>query len=301
MMKYQFIAEHAHEHRVRLMCEVLGASRSGYHKFCQGRVSQRVEANVRILEHIKTIHTESRGTYGSPRVHRELKRRGLACGRHRTARLMATAGIVGRARQRFRTTTKQRKSAIASPDLLKRDFSAERPHEVWTSDITYIWTDEGWLYLAVILDLCTRAVVGWATGARIYAELVCSALTRALSRYRPDWNLIMHSDRGSQYTSELFRKLLKKQPVPLEQSNGLSCFDNAVTESFFHSLKTELVSFERYHSLRGRAPVLVRVHRSVLQPQPSPLLDRLRPPDGEAGGIFKKSSLTAWSTETGEL
>ena len=207
-MKYQFIAEHAHEHPVRLMCKILGVSRSGYHKFCQGRLSHRAAANVRLLEHIQAIHQESRGTYGSPRVHQALKRRGIACGRHRTARLMANAGLVGRARKRFRTTTKQRKSAIAAPDLLKREFTAERPHEVWTSDITYIWTDEGWLYLAVMLDLCTRAVVGWATSTRINAELVCSALTRALSRYRPLQELVMHSDRGSQYTSELFRKLL---------------------------------------------------------------------------------------------
>lgn len=247
-MKYQFIAEHAHEHSVRLMCEVLGVSRSGYHKFCQGRMSHRAAANVRLLEEITTIHQQSRGTYGSPRVHQELKRRGIACGRHRTARLMAHAGLAGRARRRFRTTTRRRKSAIAAPDLLQREFSAERPHEVWTSDITYIWTDEGWLYLAVILDLCTRAVVGWATGPRIDAALVCAALKRALTRYRPLEELIMHSDRGSQYTSELFRELLTKQPMPLEQSNGLSCFDNAVTESFFHTLKTELVSFERYHS-----------------------------------------------------
>jgi len=257
-MKYQFIAEHAHEHSVRLMCEVLGVSRSGYHKFCHGRISERAAANVRLLEHIKTIHQESRSTYGSPRVHQELKRRGIACGRHRTARLMANAGLVGRARQRFRTTTRQRKSAPAAPDLLKREFTAEHPHEVWTSDITYIWTDEGWLYLAVILDLCTRAVVGWATSSRIDATLVCAALTRALSRYRPLWEVIMHSDRGSQYTSELFRQLLAKQPVPLEQSNGLSCFDNAVTESFFHTLKTELVSFEHYRSRE-------EAHRSLFE------------------------------------
>jgi putative transposase len=121
--KYQFIAEHAHEHSVRLMCEVLGVFRSGYHKFCQGKISQRAEANVRLLEQMKTIHSESRGTYGSPRVHAELKRRGIACGRHRTARLMAKAGLVGRARKRFRTTTKQRKSAIAAPDLVKREFT----------------------------------------------------------------------------------------------------------------------------------------------------------------------------------
>jgi transposase InsO family protein len=150
--------------------------------------------------------------------------------------------------------------------------------------------------------------VGWATSARIDATLVCSALTRALSRYRPLQELVLHSDRGSQYTSDLFRTLLAKQPVPLEQSNGLSCFDNAVTESFFHTLKTELVFFQHYRTRE-------EAHRSLFeylevfygtaipsgQQSTSPLLDRVRSPDGEAGEIFKKSSLTVWSTETGEL
>lgn len=247
-MKYTFVSEYAHEHSIVLMCKLLNASRSGYYKFRHHIVSAQEIANVRLLEKIKIIHEESHGIYGSPRVHRELIKKGNACGRNRVARLMAKEGIVAKVRRRYRTTTRQRQGAIAAPDLLKRDFTAERPHQVWTSDITYIWTAEGWLYLAVILDLYSRAIVGWATSERIDARLVCTAFQRALWQYRPGLPVIFHSDRGSQYTSRMFRDLLAAQPVKFIQSNGLSCYDNAVTESFFHTLKTESVDFEQFQS-----------------------------------------------------
>jgi transposase InsO family protein len=165
---------------------------------------------------------------------------------------MAKEGIVAKVRRRYRITTRQRRGAIAAPDLLKRNFTAERPHQVWTSDITYIWTTEGWLYLAVILDLYSRAIVGWATSARIDAELVCTAFQRALWQYRPGSPVIFHSDRGSQCTSKTFRALLAEHPGRFIQSNGLSCYDNAVTESCFHTLKVESVDFE-YFQRRAEA------------------------------------------------
>ncbi len=251
-MKYEFISEHRHEHAIWLMCKVLEVSRSGYYAFRRHTAGEREQANARLLESIKVVHRDSHGTYGSPRVHQALRRKGISCGRNRVARLMADAGLVAKARRRYRTTTRQRQGVTAAPDLLKREFTAERPHQIWTGDITYIWTEEGWLYLAVILDLFSRVIVGWATSDRIDSSLVCAALDRALYRFRPAWDLIAHSDRGSQYTSRLYRAMLERQPVPLLQSNGLSCFDNAVTESFFHTLKTELVSFEHYRS-RGEA------------------------------------------------
>jgi len=247
-MKYTFVSEYAHEHSIVLMCKLLNASRSGYYKFRHHIVSAQEIANVRLLERIKIVHQESHGIYGSPRVHRELIKKGEACGRHRVARLMAKEGIVAKARRRYRVTTRQRQGAIPAPDLVKRDFTAERPHQVWTSDITYIWTTEGWLYRAVILDLYSRAIVGWATSQRIDAQLVCTAFHRALWQYRPGLPVIFHSDRGSQYTSKMFRELLAAQPVQFIQSNGLSCYDNAVTESFFHTLKTESVDFEHFQS-----------------------------------------------------
>ena len=246
-MKYQFIAQYAHEHRVVLMCKVLGVSQSGYYSFAKGEISSRELANRKLLEEIRTVHSTSRETYGSHRVYRELRSKGMACGRHRVARLMAKAGIVARARRRFRITTKTKAGARYAPDQLQRSFTAERPHAVWTSDITYIWTSEGWLYLAVVLDLYSRLIVGWATSARIDASLVCRAVNSALVRYQPGMKVIFHSDRGSQYTSEMVRKLIDvNKHLPLVASHGLSCYDNAISESFFHTLKTELVFFENY-------------------------------------------------------
>lgn len=247
-MKYAFISEYAHEHSIALMCKVLRVSRSGYYRSRHRIVSARESANVRLLEEIKSVHAKSRGIYGSPRVHRELINRGHRCGRHRVARLMAKEGIVGKVRRRYRTTTRQSREASAAPDLLQREFTALRPHQVWTSDITYIWTDEGWLYLAVILDVFSRSIVGWATSAQINAELVCTAFQRAVWQYRPGLRVIFHSDRGGQYTSKMFRNLLAQQEVPFIQSNGLSCYDNAVTETFFHTLKSESIDFEHFHT-----------------------------------------------------
>jgi transposase InsO family protein len=247
-MKYTFVSEYAHEHSIVLMCKLLNVSRSGFCKFKHHIVSGQEKANVRLLEEIKSVHHASRGTYGSPRIHRELKNQGKACGRHRVARLMAKEGIAAKMRRRYRVTTRQRQGAIPAPDLLKRNFTAERPHQVWTSDITYIWTAEGWIYLAVILDLFSRAIIGWATSERIDAQLVCTAFQRALWQYQPRRSVIFHSDRGSQYTSRMFRALLAEQPVPFIQSNGLSCYDNAVSETFFHTLKTESVDFENFQT-----------------------------------------------------
>jgi len=245
-MKYAFISEFAHEHSVVLMCRLLGASRSGFYRFRQHIVSARETANVRLLEEIKNVHQASRGNYGSPRIHSELNKAGKPCGRHRVARLMAKDGIAAKSQRRFRVTTRQREGAIASPDLLGREFVAECPHQVWVSDITYIWTTEGWLYLAVILDLFSRAVVGWATSARIDSQLICTAFQRAIERYPLQFPLIMHSDRGSQYTSAMFRALLTCQSVLVFQSNGHSCYDNAIAESFFHTVKTEGVNHEQF-------------------------------------------------------
>ncbi len=248
-MKYGFIAEYAHEHSVALMCKVLRVSRSGYYGFAKGEVGIRELANQKLLEEIQAVHTTSRETYGSPRVFRQLRASGVSCGRHRVARLMAKAGIVARARRRFRITTRQKAGARYAPDQLQRSFVAERPHAVWTSDITYIWTAEGWLYLAVVMDLYSRLIVGWATSERIDASLVCRAVNSALLRHRPMLKVIFHSDRGSQYTSNAVRELLDEHlPVPLVASHGTSCYDNAITESFFHTLKTECVFFENYQT-----------------------------------------------------
>jgi transposase InsO family protein len=248
-MKYEFIAEYAQVHSIELMCKVLKASRSGYYTFAKGTISAREMANDKLLEEIRSVHDESHKIYGSPRIFRDLRENGVSGGRHRIARLMAKAGIVGRIRRRFRITTRKDPKARYAPDQLKRSFVAERPHQIWMSDITYIWTTEGWLYLAVVMDLYSRLIVGWATGDRIDAGLVCRALSSALVRHQPATEIIFHSDRGSQYTSELLRKLMAtNQWMALLPSHARSCYDNAVAESFFHTLKTEWVYFEHYKS-----------------------------------------------------
>lgn len=245
-MKYEFVAECAPMHSVNVMCQMMNVSRSGYYSFTKGRTCVRQKANERLLEEIRTVHAASRETYGSPRVFQELKAKGIKCGRHRVARLMAKSGIQAKIRRRFRTTSRRDPKAGYAPDKLQRHFVADRPHEVWMSDITYLWTEEGWLYLAVVLDLFSRTVVGWSSGARIDAELVCRAVNVALVRYRPALEVIFHSDRGSQYTSETIRTLLEDNPhAVLLPSHGSSCYDNAVAESFFHTLKGECTELER--------------------------------------------------------
>jgi len=258
-MKYGFIAEYAHVHSVVLMCNVLKASRSGYYAFAKGTLSAREIANEKLLEKIRTVHAGSHKIYGSPRVFRDLSENGISCGRHRIARLMAKAGIVGRIRRRFRITSVKDPKARYAPDQLRRSFVAARPHQIWMSDITFIWTTEGWLYLAVVMDLYSRLIVGWATGDRIDATLVARALKSALVKHQPATEVIFHSDRGSQYTSEMLRKLLAtNQPIALLPSHARSCYDNAVAESFFHTLKTEWVYFEHYESRQD-------AHRSLFE------------------------------------
>lgn len=247
-MKYMFIEEYCTEHSVEILCRVLKVSRSGYYAWLHRSVGSREQANRALLEHIRRFHRESRETYGSPRVVRDLRAMGIHCGKNRVARLMRRNGLVAKATRRFKVTTRSRQGAQYAPDRLQRNFAAEKPNQVWTSDITYIWTSEGWLYLAVVLDLFSRRIVGWATSALIDANLVCQAFDRALKRRNPHSELIVHSDRGGQYISDGLRKLLDSQDVRILQSHGLSCYDNAVTESVFHTLKTECVHFEHYRT-----------------------------------------------------
>ena len=243
-----FIDEYRAEHSVTVMCQVLGVSRSGYYTWIDRPVSPRERANGKLLEHIRRFHRESRESYGSPRVVQDLHAIGIRCGKNRVARLMRCNGIAAKTTRRFRVTTRSRKGARHLPDLLQRNFVAEKPNRVWTSDITYIWTREGWLYLAVVMDLFSRSIIGWATSATIDAQVVCNAVRRALDRRNPKDPLILHSDRGSQYTSDAVQRLIGERDIPIVPSHGISCYDNAVTESFFHTLKNECTSFERYQS-----------------------------------------------------
>lgn len=230
------------------MARVLAVSRSGYYRFCRNQPSKRRQENEALEEVIKEIFLQSRQTYGSPRIHAELKIQGFHCSRPRTARLMKRAGIVAKMSRLFKTTTRVDARQAAAPNLLQQDFTATAPNEKWVADISYIRTLEGWLYIAVVLDLYSRKVVGLSLGDSLQTRLVVRALEQALQRRRPKTPLQHHSDRGCQYTSVAFQTLLAEKGIMCSMSGKGHCFDNAVAESFFHTLKTECAYVERYEN-----------------------------------------------------
>ena len=235
------MAENTEVFEVGVMCDVLDVSRSGFYAWRERPESERESESVRLATLVEKIHEESRKTYGVARMHAELRALGEKCGRHRVARLMREKELHGRVRRRYRTTTKADARHPVAPNLLERDFSAQRPDQVWVGDITYLWTREGWLYLAVLIDLYSRIVVGWSMSERMPVGLTLAALDMAVRRRRPAAGLIHHSDRGSQYTAKAYQKRLREFGGRPSMSRKGNCYDNAVAESFFHSLKTELM------------------------------------------------------------
>jgi transposase InsO family protein len=247
-MKYWFMDQHSSTHGVQKMCRVIGASRSGYYRWKIQPQSKRQQENEKILIEIKESHKNSRRAYGSPRITVELQAKGMKCGENRVALLMKTHGIVGKAKKKFKATTNSKHALPVAENLLRQNFAAERPNTVWVSDITYVWTSEGWLYLAVILDLFSRQVVGWAMSDRLTAGFVVKALYQAIGRRHPSAGCILHSDRGIQYASTDFRDVLSAYGFIQSMSRKGNCYDNAVAESFFHTLKTEHVYDYRYET-----------------------------------------------------
>jgi transposase InsO family protein len=239
---------HAHrtEFPVAVMCAVLKVSRSGYYAWCRRPVCLRRQQEQALREQIRTIHCDSRGTYGSPRVWRDLRDQGHGCGRHRVARLMRKDGLRAKVKRRFKATTDSRHQLPVAANLVSRAFNPEAPNRLWAGDITYIWTAEGWLYLAVVLDLFSRTVAGWAMAERMSRSLAMDALRMAVARRRPGVGVIHHSDRGSQYASADFQALLATHGMRCSMSRKGDCWDNAPVESFFGTLKQELVFHERY-------------------------------------------------------
>lgn len=233
---------------MRELCKILEVSRSGYYHWERRKVTMRKIENIRILERMRYYYETSRYTYGLPRIWHSLRREGIIVNRKRIYRLMKLNNIRSKMRKRFRITTRRDKGAIYSKNLLKGNFAAGVSNQVWTSDITYLWTKEGWLYLAVTMDLSSRKIVGWSTGEKITAELVDRAIRRALHYRRPGKGIILHSDRGCQYTSSLVRETLRKSGAVQSMSSTGNCYDNAVTESFFHTLKTEWTNWEVYET-----------------------------------------------------
>ena len=240
-MKYWFMDQHRSCHGVQKMCQVIGASRSGYYRWRKQPQSKRQKENEKILMEIKESHKNSRRAYGSPRVTEDLQTKGIKCGKNRVARIMKVHGIVGKAAKKFKATTDSKHNLPVAENLLKQNFVAQKPNTVWVSDITYIWTLEGWLYLAVILDLYSRQVVGWAMSDRLTSDFVIKALYQAIGRRNPGLCCIFHSDRGVQYASADFRDVLNSHVFIQSMSRKGNCYDNAVAESFFHTLKIEHV------------------------------------------------------------
>ena len=242
-MKYTFMAAQVGEFKVKQMCRMLGVQRSGYYAWRGSKPSTRAQANQKLLEMIEKEHKNSRRTYGSPRLHVVLRRKGVICGRNRVARLMRMHGIAGLTkRRRYPLTTQRQPGVVPAPNWLNQDFSASAPNQKWVSDFTYIETEEGWLYLAVVLDLFSRRVIGWAMSQKMDTALVETALRMALLGRRPPAGLLHHSDQGSQYTSVAYRNYLTAALAQLSMSGVGNCYDNAVIESFFGTLKTECIT-----------------------------------------------------------
>jgi putative transposase len=240
-VKYACIEENRGEFEVVMMCRVVGVARSGYYAWRTRGMSTRQQANVALVKVIRDVHEKSRRTYGSPRMHQELRARGMVCGKHRVARLMKEQAIRPKQKRRFVVTTDSAHVRPIASNHLDRKFDVKTPNTVWAGDITYIPTRQGWLYLAVVLDLASRRVVGWSMGESLERELVIGALQMAVARRRPAAGLMMHTDRGSQYASEENQELLSEHGIRCSMSRKGNCWDNAVVESFFGSLKTELI------------------------------------------------------------
>jgi putative transposase len=240
-VRFRFIAAEKASFPIRLLCRTLHVSRAGFYAWRGRAPSTRAQADERLGGEIAAIHAKTRQRYGSPRIHAELVERGCRAGRKRVARLMRVHGLAARRRRRFRVTTQSRHPFPIAPNVLARQFQRPGPDQAWVTDITYIPTGEGWLYLAVILDLCSRFAVGWAMNDRITDDLTLDALGMALARRRPAPGLLHHSDRGSQYASGDYQRVLAQHEIVCSMSRRGDCWDNAVAESFFASLKVELV------------------------------------------------------------
>ena len=250
-MKFAFIRTHASEYPVVRMCHVLGVSKAGYYAWRIRPQSRRKCLDLRLKLEIRAVHRASKRRYGSPRVHDELRDQGIRCGKKRVARLMREDGLRANKARRFRVTTNSDHTHVVAPNLLNRRFAVEAVggvNQVWVSDITYVPTRAGWLYLAVVLDLASRRIIGWAMKNTLEACLATDALTMALWGRKPGRDLLHHSDRGVQYASGEYQALLNEHGITCSMSRKGDCWDNAVAESFFATLEWELIEDSDWHT-----------------------------------------------------
>ena len=257
-MKYQFIARYSSAYGVGRMCRVLEVSRSGFYDWRSRPCGKRRQENEKLLMAIRESYHKSKGNYGSPRIMEDLREKGIRCGENRIAKIMKVNGIVAKSKRKFKVTTNSKHNLPVTENLLQQQFVATGPNKVWCSDITYIQTLEGWLYLVVILDVFSRRVVGWAMSERLTADFVMRALYQAMGRRNPALGCIFHSDRGVQYACSEFRKILQNNGFLQSMSRKGDCYDNAIAESFFHTLKTE-------HVYQCRYPTRAEARQSVFE------------------------------------
>ncbi|GBE29282.1 integrase core domain protein [bacterium BMS3Bbin04] len=249
-MRHRFIDAQKKTWPVSLMCGVLRVSRSGYYDWTGRSPSQRAQSNRNLDQRIREIFTHHRQRYGVPRVTDAVHDEGIRCSTNRVARRMQALGLKAIQAKTFKVTTDSTHSKPVAPDLIEQDFSAAAPNQKWVSDISDVWTDEGWLYLAVVMDLYSRAIVGWSMHRRMTQHLVCDALTMAGVRRHCPNDTILHSDRGSQYCSTRYQRLILNHGLRCSMGRRANCYDNAAMESFFHTLNVELVHRERYATRR---------------------------------------------------
>jgi putative transposase len=307
------VSAHRAEFHVTTMCRVLSVSISGYYAWQSREQSERARNDRALSEHIVRIHGQSRGTYGSPRIHAELQEQGQHVGRKRVARLMRTSSVAGVSRRRSFHTTRRDPSARPAPDLVDRKFTANRPNQVWVADMTYIPTLAGFLFLAVVLDVWSRKIVGWAMSSRMVTQIVLDALAMALEQRRPATGVIHHSDQGSQYTSIEFGRRCREAGVRPSMGSIGDCYDNAMCESFFATLECELLdrtrlvdrhqaelavfdfiegfynTHRRHSALRYLAPVTFEQRTSPAAP---PISERLTPPPRSSPSRGRKKGRT---------
>ena len=247
-MKYQFVAAHQAEHRLTRMCQTLGVSRSGYYAWRRRPASARAAANMRLLERMQQLHRQTKERYGAVKLWRALLAVGVACGRHRVARLRRVHGLEARRTRRFRMVVEQHQFVPPAPNRLQQVFVAPAANRIWAGDLTAIATRAGWVYLAVILDLYSRRVIGWAMSPRPDQHVALTALQMAMTHRRPRPGLIHHTDQGATYTSVAYQRQLVQTGLVASMSRKGNCYDNAVVESFFSTLKNELVHEREYHT-----------------------------------------------------
>ncbi len=245
-MKYQFVEEKRKEHSINILCHVLEISRSGFYAWLSRPVSDREESNQQLLLKIRESHERSRETYGYRRIYYDLHAELKTLGKNRVFRLMQHYGIRAKTKRKFKMTTDSNHSKPISDNKLNREFTANKPNQRWVSDITYIPTMEGWLYLSVIMDLFSRKIIGWSMDSRMKEDITLNALRMALFKRKISGGVLLHSDRGSQYAANEYQGLLKDNDIECSMSRKGNCWDNAVVESFFHTLKVECTHHESF-------------------------------------------------------